>query len=251
MQRALLITLLALASAGVYSGCSSPPEAAAKAEAADSALAQAAEESAPSAADNMSDSGNAAEPTQIAAGETVPLPSADPTTEGEWAHADTPANPPDSVTPEEGRAPDFKITTLEGEVLDSSVLYGTKPVSITIWATWCPPCLAEIPTLQKLYDEHGDEVQFIAISVDDPKQLKEVEKMVAQRKMTYPVGLDVKREIGLAFKASGIPLTVFVDPTGAEVGRVDGWGGEEHLTSAFEKAFFDGVAPAKEKGTSV
>jgi|GEM_PF-5063932 len=258
MQRATTHTtiFLMLATLGLTLGCSGSTQAAKPQASVEVASPQAADVTdAPGGPMAASDVAEGSE-SSLRERETTPMPPVQggvaSTDDGEWAHADTPANPPESVTPEEGRAPDFRVTTLEGELIDSSILYGSKPVSITIWATWCPPCLAEIPTIQKLYNEHGDKVQFIAISVDDPKQLKEVEKMVAARKMTYPVGLDVEREIGQAFQADGIPLTVFVDPSGAEIGREEGWGGEENLIHAFEEAFFkDGEVPTKRKGSSV
>lgn len=171
--------------------------------------------------------------------------------EGEWIQADVPASTSKSVTKEEGRAPDFVVTTLDGRTLDSTVLYGTKPVSITLWATWCQPCLLEIPVIQKLYDQYGTEIEFIAISLDDPKAAAAVTKMVEQRKITYPVAHDTAMKVATDFQAMSIPLTLFVDREGRLVERLEGFGGEAHLIKAFEKAFLKDGAVAQSGGTSI
>lgn len=210
----------------------------------------------PAARDAAAPAQAPADPDPAAPPADAPASTADPAAdaaadEGEWIQADVPASTPKSVTKEEGRAPDFVITTLDGRTLDSTVLYGTKPVSITLWATWCQPCLLEIPVIQKLYDQYGTEIEFIAISLDDPKAAAAVTKMVEQRKITYPVAHDTAMKVAKDFQAMSIPLTLFVDREGRLVERLEGFGGEAHLIKAFEKAFLKDGAVAQSGGTSI
>jgi len=104
------------------------------------------------------------------------------------------------------QAPDIKLTITDGSIIDLQQLRG-KPVLITFWATSCKGCIREMPHLIALYDELADdglEIIGIAMPYDPPNQ---VVKMISERKIPYPIAIDIE---GNAVKAFG---DVLVTPT--------------------------------------
>ncbi|MBQ6373526.1 MAG: TlpA family protein disulfide reductase [Clostridia bacterium] len=109
-------------------------------------------------------------------------------------------------------APDFEVTTLEGTKLRLSELRG-KVVYLNIWATWCPPCVAEIPSIQKLAETHSEELVVIGVSCDtDPKTVRQ---FVEAYGIDYPVAMDERMVIGgQLYPTAYIPESVFISPEG-------------------------------------
>jgi thiol-disulfide isomerase/thioredoxin len=128
-------------------------------------------------------------------------------------------------------APDFTLTLLDGpgktKTLKKAELAG-KVVVIDFWATWCGPCLMELPEIQKLIDSYADskkEVLVVALSQDDdPSELsalrKLVEKTLADKKINLTgnsigqIGLDPSKSVGSAFGLEGYPTLVILDGRG-------------------------------------
>jgi len=102
-----------------------------------------------------------------------------------------------------------------------------KVMVVNFWATWCPPCLKEIPEFVRLQQRYGDKgVQFLGLAIDDPIN---VANFVAQQKMNYPVLMAEKQGLTLARDAGnrlgGLPFTVIIDKHGrtakVELGVLD------------------------------
>ena len=111
-----------------------------------------------------------------------------------------------------GIAPDFELTLLDGETLRLSDLRG-KVVYLNIWATWCPPCVAEIPDIQRLSEAHPDDLVVIGASVDQDPQA--VVDFVAERGLTYSIGIDGDFSlISDLYPTQYIPESVFISPDG-------------------------------------
>jgi thiol-disulfide isomerase/thioredoxin len=128
-------------------------------------------------------------------------------------------------------APNFTLTVLDGagktRTLSKEDLAG-KVVMIDFWATWCGPCLMELPEVQKLIEAYArdkKEVRIIALSQDErPQELAEVRKLVEQtldeRKLKLTgtpvglVGLDPSKSVGDAFQVSAYPTVVLIDAKG-------------------------------------
>jgi thiol-disulfide isomerase/thioredoxin len=97
-----------------------------------------------------------------------------------------------------------------------------KLLLVNLWATWCQPCLREMPSLEKLQASQGDQLTVAAIS-EDRGGAKVVEPFVAKLGLdTVKVYLDPKSEVGHAFEVRGLPTTVVIDADGRLVGRVEG-----------------------------
>ncbi|MBQ4913172.1 TlpA family protein disulfide reductase [Maribacter sp. MMG018] len=66
----------------------------------------------------------------------------------------------------------YKLTSLDGTYVDKQIGKGNV-VFISYWATWCPPCIAEMPSIQSLYEDYGDKVDFLLISNEDPEVISD------------------------------------------------------------------------------
>lgn len=124
-----------------------------------------------------------------------------------------PATPdPTTAAPQVGfLAPDFTLTTLAGETVTLSELRG-KPVVLNFWATWCPPCRAELPHFQAAHEAHGDEVAILA--VDERESPQQVAGFARQLGLTFPIPLDTDGRIGVEYRVRALPTTYFIDADG-------------------------------------
>ena len=117
--------------------------------------------------------------------------------------------------------PAAELSDPAGGKLATAELKG-KPALVNLWATWCVPCVAEMPLLDKLAGELGDEVRVVTIS-QDLEGAKLVPPFFAGKKFAnLPQWLDADMKLPPALKAPGLPLTVLYDAEGKEVWRVMG-----------------------------
>jgi thiol-disulfide isomerase/thioredoxin len=111
-------------------------------------------------------------------------------------------------------APEVVLEDFEGNAVTISSLQG-QPAVVNFWASWCIPCLAELPGFEGVYQTYGDSVQFLGINLaDDPASAQYV---VADTGITYPLARDPEGEAFTAFGALGMPTTVFLDAEGRVV----------------------------------
>ena len=135
---------------------------------------------------------------------------------------DLPENPADDATAELQplAGAGFRMQNLDGEPVDFTSLRG-KVVFLNIWATWCPPCVAEMPGIQRLYETvDTSKVAFVMLSVDEhgPGPVRE---WIARKGYTFPVYLPAgafPRE----FESNSIPTTFILSPDGQIAARHEG-----------------------------
>lgn len=116
---------------------------------------------------------------------------------------------------------DFTLSDLQGHTVRLSDLRG-QVVFINVWATWCPPCVEEMPTIQKLYDRlHARGLHVLAVSIDAlGKQV--VAPFMQTRQLSFPVLLDTQGMIERLYRTGGVPESFIVDKRGQLVEKVVG-----------------------------
>ena len=117
------------------------------------------------------------------------------------------------------QAEDFTLWTLAGERFNLSENVG-KPIFLNFWTTWCPPCIAEMPAMEKLKQTIGDSVQIVGINLQESPAT--VRRFIQNRGFTWTFLLDLRREVGNAYNVSGIPVSFFLDTNGRIVHRFNG-----------------------------
>ena len=114
------------------------------------------------------------------------------------------------------QAPDFTLRTLTGESFNLYAQRG-KPVFLNFWATWCGPCVAEMPDMQKLQNTMGDSIQIVGVDLRESRSL--VLRFVTRYRYTWTFVLDAAGEVNNAYENTGIPRSFFINAKG-EIVRV-------------------------------
>ena len=109
------------------------------------------------------------------------------------------------------RAPDFTLTTLTGDTVRLSDYRG-QPVVVNFWATWCPPCRAEIPHFQAASRRYNGRIIFLG--VDDGEPVATVAPFAAKMGITYPIPLDTESAVSRLYRVNSLPSTFFIDASG-------------------------------------
>ena len=109
-------------------------------------------------------------------------------------------------------APDFTLETLEGKTVTLSDLHG-EVVLINFWATWCPPCRAEMPAIQKVYEEYRDQ-GFTVLAVNQRENPGRVVAFMDELGLTFPVPMDRDGRVFERYRVNALPSTFFVDRAG-------------------------------------
>ena len=109
--------------------------------------------------------------------------------------------------------PGFTVTDLDGKTVSFADLRG-KVVLVNFWATWCPPCRAEIPDLVALQEKYRDKLVVLGISEDEDATPAQVKAFGVERKVNYPIVMKTP-ELAKIFKGvSALPTTFVIDPEG-------------------------------------
>jgi thiol-disulfide isomerase/thioredoxin len=118
-------------------------------------------------------------------------------------------------------APAISLSDTSGHSVELSELQG-KLVIVNLWATWCGPCLREMPSLERLQSRLGERIAVLAVSEDRGGD-KAVEPFLDKLGLkSVKVYIDPKSEIGHAFGARGLPTSFLIDREGKVLGRVEG-----------------------------
>jgi thiol-disulfide isomerase/thioredoxin len=118
-------------------------------------------------------------------------------------------------------APTISLVDLAGNTVSLSEFAG-RFVLINLWATWCEPCLREMPSLERMQSRLGDKITVVAIS-EDRGGSKTVEPFINKLGLkSFKTYLDPKSNAGRAFKVVGLPTSFLIDPEGRVLGRVEG-----------------------------
>lgn len=125
-----------------------------------------------------------------------------------------------------GKAEDFTLVDLEGNKVSLSDFKGKK-IFLNFWATWCPPCKAEMPEIEKVYQETKDsDLVILAVEIGEP--LDKVKTFINKNNYNFKVLLDLDQSVATTYGILAIPTSYFIDEEGNVVSkRVGGMNYEE------------------------
>jgi peroxiredoxin len=109
-------------------------------------------------------------------------------------------------------APDFNLGDINGKLVKLSQFRG-KAVILNFWSIWCGPCLAEMPSLNKLYLEFKDKGLIVLSIAEDPAE-KPVRSYIQEKGIAFPILMDKDRKVYLKYFLFGIPVTFLIDKKG-------------------------------------
>jgi cytochrome c biogenesis protein CcmG/thiol:disulfide interchange protein DsbE len=118
-------------------------------------------------------------------------------------------------------APDFTLPSLtSGSV--SLRDHRQQVVVLHFWATWCPPCVEEVPALRRFAEQiQGEGVTVISVSVD--QDTAALQKFVAETRLSFPIARDPDRTVATRYGTFQFPETYFINRDGRVAGKVPGW----------------------------
>ena len=120
------------------------------------------------------------------------------------------------------RAPDFTVRDLEGETVSLSDLEG-EVVLLNIWATWCPPCREEMPSMERLHRELGAEgLRVVAVSIDAERGSRDssgreggnIREFAEEMGLTFDIWHDPSGRIQQTYRTTGVPESFVIDRSG-------------------------------------
>ena len=140
-----------------------------------------------------------------------------PSLSGNTADGISPLNSDNII---KSKAPDFTAKDLNGKTVSLSAFKG-KVVLLNFWATWCPPCRAEMPSLNKLYNmlkPRGLEV--VAVSTD--RSISDIKDFIESHRVGFPVLFDSERSASKLYRVFSMPTTFLIDRKGIIVEKFYG-----------------------------
>lgn len=109
------------------------------------------------------------------------------------------------------KAPDFTADLADGSTFTLSEQSG-KVVLLNFWATWCGPCVGEMPAFERLWKEYGDKVAILAVNCLEDEET--VRQFIAENGYTFPIAFDVEGVVNMKYPTDGIPYTVVIGKDG-------------------------------------
>jgi peroxiredoxin len=111
-------------------------------------------------------------------------------------------------------APDFSLQSNSGESITLSDLRG-QPVLINFWASWCPPCQAEMPAMQRTYQDFQDQgFSILAINATFQDRMEEAADFAAQKDLSFPILFDSNGAVSALYQVRALPTSFFIDAQG-------------------------------------
>lgn len=108
-------------------------------------------------------------------------------------------------------APDFTVSLADGSTFTLSEQQG-KPVLLNFWATWCGPCVREMPAFETLYTEYGENAAVLAVNCLEDTAT--VDAFIAENEYTFPIAYDTDGSVNMRYPTQGIPYTLVIDGDG-------------------------------------
>jgi len=149
-----------------------------------------------------------------------------------------------NTAPEKGAlSRDFTLKNLSGKDVSLSDFRGNI-VFLNFWATWCPPCRQEMPSMEKLHEKYKDRGLTILAVAGDGEGVELVRPFVEERNFTFPVLIDDRGKAADIYRIFAVPTTIIIGTDGKIIGKVQGaadWFSEE------VQDYFDGLLEKVDK----
>ena len=134
------------------------------------------------------------------------------------------------------KAPDFTVMDTNGSNVKLSDMKG-RPVVVNFWASWCPPCRAEMPHFEEAFVEMGSGVQFMMVNLTGGGETREkADQFTASQGLTFPIFYDMTGEAARQYEVRAIPTTIFVDADGNLAGSSTGMLDKKNLMEGIKLA---------------
>jgi len=128
--------------------------------------------------------------------------------------------------------PDQGFETFDGERTSLSEFQG-EPVVVNFWASWCAPCIAEMPDFERVHQALQGQVRFLGLNTQDDRA--SADELVERTGVTYDLALDPDGELFRAFEVIAMPTTYFVNREGIIVHRHSGLATEQQLRGLIDE----------------
>lgn len=134
--------------------------------------------------------------------------------------------------PTVGQLPDLQFVRMGSAEPDRLGAYEGRPLVINFWASWCTPCLAELPRFEQTYQAHKDQVTFLGLNLQD--SARSAAQVVTDTGLSYPLGIDPDGQLFRALGGLGMPTTLFVAADGTVLERHTGELSAEQLVDKLQ-----------------
>ena len=125
-----------------------------------------------------------------------------------------------TAIPDRPPAPDFALQDPEGRT-QRRTDYRGKPVILNFWATWCPPCREEMPSMQRAYEAlKADGIAVVAINVGE--DVETIDQYMEDEPVDFPLPMDTDAKVTQRYPMKGLPTSFVIDPQGRLVYRATG-----------------------------
>jgi thiol-disulfide isomerase/thioredoxin len=129
------------------------------------------------------------------------------------ASAQGQAFPSSNPAPRRGfLAPDIELTTLGGEPVRLAEYYG-QPVIVNFWASWCPPCKAEMPAFQKIYTQYESK-GLVILAINSQESRSDALEYIQSHQFTFPILIDEDGAVSNRYRVNSLPTTFFINIRG-------------------------------------
>ncbi len=139
------------------------------------------------------------------------------------------------------RAPAVVLDGLDGERVDLADLIGRKPVYLKFWATWCKPCIKQMPHLEAAHRKYGDRIAMYAVNLGLNDPIEAVRAFQAEHKLTVPIAIDSDGSLAERLHVAVTPQHILIDRHG--VVRYVGHGATAALDAALEALLREPAGP--------
>lgn len=111
-------------------------------------------------------------------------------------------------------APDLQLPQQSGDPI-SLADFGGRPVVINFWASWCPPCRAEMPALQRVYDDYQHRgLVILGINTTNQDTMAAAREFISEYGLTFPIAFDLGGRVSNDYRLRSLPTTFFIDRKG-------------------------------------